>query len=60
MSSLRKPLFKEREERYHRSQVEEQKHNYHILKNLKEEKRPINFEEIQEHMSRYEELRQEN
>jgi hypothetical protein len=44
VSSYRKPLYKEREDRYNKSVVEEQKKNYKILRELKEEKRPINFD----------------
>lgn len=47
VQSNRKPLYQETEERYNKSVMEEQKKKFKIMKELKEQKRPINFEEIQ-------------
>lgn len=40
--------------------MEEQKRKFKMMQDLKEKKRPINFDEIQDHIIKYEELLEEN
>lgn len=58
-SNRKKPLFEMWEEKQQKSDIENNKKKYRELKKLREERKPMSFEDLEDHMVRYQELLEE-